>query len=251
MPQAGWFDGYPLCFPTDTVCLCRGASMRDLSGTNQELIEEISVLKQRIQELEQWEPKCRQMEIELHNSEEKYRSLASAADWSFVVDRDCRYLFANENYLNSYGLTRDSLLGRKYDEFHDEEQARIFADAVHYVFETGNINQREHRGERSDSYFLQKLSPVRDIEGSVTAVTVIAIDITGRKHAEEKLQQTLEILRKAVGTTIQAMVSAVEARDPYTAGHQLRSADLARAIATEMELPHEYIDCIRLASYIH
>ena len=76
-------------------------------------------------------------------------------------------------------------------------------------------------------------------------------DITERKQAEEKLQQTLESLRKAVGTTIQVMVSAVEARDPYTAGHQIRSADLARAIATEMGLPQDKIEGIRMAGSIH
>jgi HD-GYP domain-containing protein (c-di-GMP phosphodiesterase class II) len=47
------------------------------------------------------------------------------------------------------------------------------------------------------------------------------------------------------------MVSAVEARDPYTSGHQLRSTDLARAIATEMGLPQEKIDGIRMAGSIH
>jgi putative nucleotidyltransferase with HDIG domain len=47
------------------------------------------------------------------------------------------------------------------------------------------------------------------------------------------------------------MVSAVEARDPYTAGHQVRSADLARAIATEMGLSQEKIDAIRMAGSIH
>ena len=46
-------------------------------------------------------------------------------------------------------------------------------------------------------------------------------DVTERKQAEEKLQQTLESLRKAVGTTIQVLVSAMESRDPYTAGHQI------------------------------
>jgi HD-GYP domain-containing protein (c-di-GMP phosphodiesterase class II) len=40
-------------------------------------------------------------------------------------------------------------------------------------------------------------------------------------------------------------------RDPYTAGHQIRSADLARAIAKEMELPQDKIDGIRLAGSIH
>ena len=63
--------------------------------------------------------------------------------------------------------------------------------------------------------------------------------------------QTLESLRKAFGTTIQIMVSAVEARDPYTAGHQLRSADLARAIATEMGLSQDKIEGIRMAASIH
>jgi putative nucleotidyltransferase with HDIG domain len=79
----------------------------------------------------------------------------------------------------------------------------------------------------------------------------IVHDITDRKLAEEALQRTLESLRKAFGTTIQVMVSAVETRDPYTAGHQLRSADLARSIATEMGLPQEKIDGIRMAGSIH
>jgi HD-GYP domain-containing protein (c-di-GMP phosphodiesterase class II) len=75
--------------------------------------------------------------------------------------------------------------------------------------------------------------------------------ISEQKRTEEELQRTLEILKKSVGTTIQVMVSAVEARDPYTAGHQLRSASLACAIAEEMQLPQEKIDGIRMASSIH
>jgi putative nucleotidyltransferase with HDIG domain len=76
-------------------------------------------------------------------------------------------------------------------------------------------------------------------------------NITERKRAEEELKQTLESLRKAVGTTIQVMVSAVEMRDPYTAGHQLRVANLACAIATEMGLSQEKIEGILMAGSIH
>jgi len=76
-------------------------------------------------------------------------------------------------------------------------------------------------------------------------------DLTERKRAEEELQRTLDSLRKAVNTTIQVMVSAVETRDPYTAGHQLRSANLARAIATELGLPPEKIEGIWMAGSIH
>jgi HD-GYP domain-containing protein (c-di-GMP phosphodiesterase class II) len=76
-------------------------------------------------------------------------------------------------------------------------------------------------------------------------------ELTERKRAEEELQRTLDSLRKAVNTTIQVMVSAVETRDPYTAGHQLRSANLARAIATELGLPPEKIEGIWMAGSIH
>jgi putative nucleotidyltransferase with HDIG domain len=40
-------------------------------------------------------------------------------------------------------------------------------------------------------------------------------------------------------------------RDPYTAGHQSRVADVARAIATDMGLSQEIIDGIRMAGTIH
>ena len=47
------------------------------------------------------------------------------------------------------------------------------------------------------------------------------------------------------------MVSAVEMRDPYTAGHQLRVAYLASAIANEMGLSNDTIEGIRMAGIIH
>jgi putative nucleotidyltransferase with HDIG domain len=72
-----------------------------------------------------------------------------------------------------------------------------------------------------------------------------------RFEAEDKLRQTLDSLRRAFNTTIQVMVSAVEMRDPYTAGHQKKAADVARAIATEMGLTGEKMDGIRMAGIIH
>jgi PAS domain S-box-containing protein/putative nucleotidyltransferase with HDIG domain len=83
------------------------------------------------------------------------------------------------------------------------------------------------------------------------ATLVFLNNITERKLAEGELQQTLDSLKNAVGATIQVMVSAVEMRDPYTSGHQIRSANLACAIATEMGLAQEKIDGIRMAGSIH
>ena len=79
----------------------------------------------------------------------------------------------------------------------------------------------------------------------------MAMDITEAKMGEQALRDTLEMLRKAVKGTIQAIGMAIEMRDPYTAGHQRRVADLARAIAQEMNLPKDQIDGIRMAALIH
>ncbi len=51
--------------------------------------------------------------------------------------------------------------------------------------------------------------------------------------------------------TVQAIAATIEMRDPYTAGHQRRVADLARCIAEEMRLPEEEVRGIYLAATIH
>lgn len=69
--------------------------------------------------------------------------------------------------------------------------------------------------------------------------------------AEDELRQTVEKLRKVTGATVQAMAQTVEVRDPYTAGHQKRVSTLARAVATEMNLPPGMIEGIGMAGNIH
>jgi len=72
-----------------------------------------------------------------------------------------------------------------------------------------------------------------------------------RKQSDEELKETLHQLRTAMGGVIQAMALTVESRDPYTAGHQRRVADLARAIAQKMGLGIDEIEGIRLGGIIH
>ena len=62
---------------------------------------------------------------------------------------------------------------------------------------------------------------------------------------------TQSILRESLEQSIQTIADTVEARDPYTAGHQRRVAELAAAIAREMDLPEEQVTGIHLAATIH
>jgi HD-GYP domain-containing protein (c-di-GMP phosphodiesterase class II)/DNA-binding LacI/PurR family transcriptional regulator len=65
------------------------------------------------------------------------------------------------------------------------------------------------------------------------------------------LSRNLTKLRKAMSGFIEAIAQTVETRDPYTAGHQRRVADLACAIATEMKLSGDMIEGIRTAGIVH
>ena len=65
------------------------------------------------------------------------------------------------------------------------------------------------------------------------------------------LQDSMEKLQKSLEGSIQAIARTVETRDPYTAGHQQRVAELAGAIAGEMRLSDEVIYGIRMGGLIH
>jgi putative two-component system response regulator len=70
-------------------------------------------------------------------------------------------------------------------------------------------------------------------------------------EAEKNLEKSREKLQKMMGATVQAMALAMETRDPYTAGHQRRVADLACSIAQEMGISSEEVHGIRMAGLIH
>ena len=70
------------------------------------------------------------------------------------------------------------------------------------------------------------------------------------RNAYEHLHHE-EILRKSLEQSIQAIAATVEARDPYTAGHERRVSELSVAIAQEMGLEEDRVNGIRLAASIH
>jgi putative two-component system response regulator len=71
------------------------------------------------------------------------------------------------------------------------------------------------------------------------------------RDREARLQHTLEKLRTAMEGIIRAMARALETRDPYTAGHQVRVAGLASAIAGKLDLPADQREGVHMAAMIH
>jgi putative two-component system response regulator len=104
---------------------------------------------------------------------------------------------------------------------------------------------------RGASDFIQK--PVRIPEFIARLKRIIAERATRneRNQALIEIQRNLDKFKRAMDGIVQAMSLTVELRDPYTAGHQERVAQLACAIAAEMELPQDRVCGLRMASIIH
>ena len=72
---------------------------------------------------------------------------------------------------------------------------------------------------------------------------------TVRTRAEQ--QESAHKLARALEDTIQAIATTIEARDPYTAGHQQRVSRMAAAIAREMGVGSAQIDGVLRGGEIH
>ncbi len=78
----------------------------------------------------------------------------------------------------------------------------------------------------------------------------LSYGIVNLRNRAERRRGT-EQLRKGLEDALQAIAATVEMRDPYTAGHQRRVAQLAAAIATELGLDPDRVHGIRLAGTVH
>ena len=226
--------------------------MKDQSKTKQVLIQELVSLRQRIAELEKSESDRKRAEDALRESEALFRKLfEDHTAVKLIIDPDTGSLIdANEAAAQYYGWSRERLKAMKITEINT-----LAPEEVKKEMEKARANKRIHfefRHRLADGSIrdVAVFSSSIENKGKILLHSIIH-DITDRKRAEERLQETLESLKTAVGTTIQVMVSAVETRDPYTAGHQLRVADLSRAIATEMGFTQDRIEGIRMAGSIH
>ena len=152
------------------------------------------------------EHEVRRQTKELRESEEESRSLVeSTEDSVYLVDQTCRYLFMNEKHLSRLGPPKDKIIGGAYSELHSEEETKELAEMVNQVFDTGNSVQQEHRSRRDGRYFLRTLSPIKDPEGRITAVTVVSKDITGLKSTEVELIETKEYLDNIINSSADAI----------------------------------------------
>jgi PAS domain S-box-containing protein len=199
----------------------------------------------------------KQAEEALKKSELKYRNIfENAVEGIYQSTLEGRFITANAALARMAGYDSpeefiESIKDIGTQLYVNPEDRKRFMQIKNEKGFVDGFEVEFYKKDGSTFWVVINAQTVKDEQGKILYNEGLIEDITIRKHTEEQLQQTLESLRKAVGTTIQVLVSAVESRDPYTSGHQSRSADLACIIAREMGLAQDKIEGIRMAGIIH
>ena len=87
-------------------------------------------------------------------------------------------------------------------------------------------------------------SPIFDDAGGFAGSLAMVADMSMQRDAEDRLKQALT-------GTVAAMGALVETRDPYTAGHERRTAGLVVAVARRMGFGQYAIETLDLTARMH
>ena len=153
-------------------------------------------------------------EQKLRESEERFRiALKNSPIVIFNQDRDLRYTWI---YNPAMGFSQEAMLGKTDAELLHVEDAAVLTAIKHHVLITGIPVREEVKSTLNGQTFFYDLSvePMRDLNGNITGVTCVSVDITERKQAEEALKNSQAQL-EALVTSLDDIVFEVDMNGTY------------------------------------
>src|SRR5665648_581618 len=194
----------------------------------------------------------RAAEEALRQSEEQFRRFAEYLPGRMTIkDAELRYVFGNDERAAELSLPSARWIGKTPEELWAPEEA-LAVRAIGERVLAGEVV--DEVSESSSDHGMEYLHAVHfpiARGGETVLVGGISLDVTEQVEAQEEVRRQAQQLRRTVEGAVLAMSHVVETRDPYTAGHERRVAELATAIAGEMDMDGEELDALRHAGLIH
>jgi two-component system, cell cycle sensor histidine kinase and response regulator CckA len=174
--------------------------MKDRTKDQDQLIEELRFLRQRVQELEAGDEDRLRVQNELKESEKKFQQFYDEAPVGYhELDPKGRITRINRKELQMLGYAAGEMLGKPVWNFFEEEDttrkvilAKLEGDASFH-----NTFERTYR--RKDGSTLPVLVEdriIRDKDGQIIGIRSTVEDITERRRTEEALRKSEEQLRQ-------------------------------------------------------
>ncbi|MFB9585181.1 SpoIIE family protein phosphatase [Streptomyces goshikiensis] len=133
-----------------------------------------------------------------------------------IYDAELRALRGSAGAARELGLTEEQMRGRRVTDILPPHICTTVEEGMRRVFETGEperfqVHGRPRRGAR-DKYWAVSVSPLRNLEGQVRHVQLVALDVTEQHRARERLA-LLNDVSAQVGSTLDVMRTAQEMAD--------------------------------------
>ncbi len=169
--------------------------MKDSPQTNQELIAEISVLKKRIQKLEQLVLDHKNAEEALKESEVKYRlAFESTSDGIFTIDRNFNVSSITPSVERQLGYKVEEVINRPIQDLNiltSESLTRAVSDVIQV------LSGVEVKGAVYEFIAKDGTRKIGEVTGTpiiqddrIIGVAAVVRDITDRKRIEEALAES-------------------------------------------------------------
>ncbi len=171
-----------------------------------------------------------------------------------AIDLDGNIRLWNKAAERNSGWREDELIGKSIrifttDSWEAYEELRQ-RTLKREVFASLPMNVTRKDGSKSTISY--STAPILDAADQVVGTMAVLFDITEKLQMETALKDSLEKMSRVLNETVEALASAVETRDMYTASHQRRVASLACAIAEKMgSINPEQMQGIRTAAVLH
>ncbi len=127
----------------------------------------------------------------LRESQERLQLILDSTD-DIIIMQDLEGRFLYFNSVSHYGISEKDILGSSPYDFLDRETAERLMERVRNVAKTGQSSRHETSfvWKGQTLWFSDSLSPVRDPNGTITAVVTVSQNITERKRTEMALRES-------------------------------------------------------------
>jgi len=216
-------------------------------------------VKRVIDEIES-ERKLKDAEEALKTSEESYKLLTdSIKDVIWKADIDLKMTYVSRAVKNLLHYEPEELINADFRKLLSKYSLnRMETYYFKVLTKIGDIKPVEEmleleqiKRDGTKVWTEVSISYLNDKFNNIIGFLGVSRDITERKNAETKIEESFKSLRKVLEASIQSMGKTTELRDPYTAGHQKRVGILAYEIAMALGLSEEQSNGVRLAGAIH
>ena len=150
-------------------------------------------------------------------------------------------------------IVRNILTDLSFAPWRDEAAKRGYAStiALPLIEKKRILGSLNIYSAEPDAFCEEEVKLLTELANDI-AYGIAVMEMRSRhERAEEAQKESLKKVKRVLAGTVYALAEMSQRRDPYTAGHQRRVAQLACAIARQMGLPENQIEGVRMAALLH